>query len=214
MKKFSVLGVLFILPIVAYLFFASGVNNFVRLPVLTQDVEDVRHLTTTGDSAVTFQNKISIVAFFGKDPDSFKGNTFNLDQKILKKFYEFRDFQFVILLPEEAREETEKFVEEFKGIAETHHWKFVFGTQEEIKGIFESFGTNFSLDQNLNTPQIFIIDKEKNLRGRKDDEDEGMLYGYDSRSVSELSNKMNDDVRIILAEYRLALKKNNKYREN
>jgi hypothetical protein len=56
---------------------------------------------------------------------------------------------------------------------------------------------------------VFIVDKDQNLRGRTDDEDKGILYGYDSRSVSELNNKMNDDVKVILAEYRLALKKNN-----
>ena len=55
---------------------------------------------------------------------------------------------------------------------------------------------------------MFIIDKDSNLRGR-DDDDEGLLYGYDSRSVSELGNKMNDDIKVILAEYRLALKKYN-----
>lgn len=214
MKKFFVLGVLFLLPIVAYLFFASGVNNFARLPVLTQNVEDISGFAAMEDTSVSFQNKISIVAFFGSDPESFKGNTFNLDQKILKKFYEFNDFQFVIILPEGAREEVDEFVTDFNGITATENWKFVFGTPQEIRDIFKSFNTSFTLDQDLNTPYIFIVDKDKNLRGRKDDEDQGVLYGYDSRSVSELSNKMNDDVKVILAEYRLALKKNNKFAEN
>jgi hypothetical protein len=35
-----------------------------------------------------------------------------------------------------------------------------------------------------------------------------MLYGFNSQSVAEINNKMVDDVKIILAEYRLALKKN------
>ena len=46
------------------------------------------------------------------------------------------------------------------------------------------------------------------MRGRDDDEDIGMLYGFNSQSVAEINNKMVDDVKIILAEYRLALKKN------
>lgn len=214
MKKFFVLGVLFLLPIVAYLFFSSGVNNFAKLPVLTNNVKEITHFSSTGDSSVSFQNKISIVAFFGSNPESFKGNTFNLDQKILKKFYEFNDFQFVIILPEEARAEVDEFVQEFSGISASENWRFIFGKEEEVKEVFESFDTNLSLDTNLNTPYIFIVDKDKNLRGRNDDEDQGLLYGYDSRSVSELSNKMNDDVKVILAEYRLALKKNNKFAEN
>jgi hypothetical protein len=50
------------------------------------------------------------------------------------------------------------------------------------------------------------------LRGRDDDEEEGTLYGYDTSSVAELNKKMTDDVKVILAEYRLALKKNNSNR--
>ncbi|WP_367186933.1 hypothetical protein [Maribacter confluentis] len=47
------------------------------------------------------------------------------------------------------------------------------------------------------------------LRGRTDDEDDGTKYGFNSSLVSDLNNKMVDDVKIVLAEYRLALKKNN-----
>ena len=35
-----------------------------------------------------------------------------------------------------------------------------------------------------------------------------MLFGFNSQSVAEINNKMVDDVKIILAEYRLALKIN------
>ena len=208
MKKFFVLGVLFLLPIVAYLFFSSGINNFAKLPVLTPNVKDIRHLENDSDSIVSFKNKISIVAFFGNDLDALKGNTFNLDKKILEKFYEFDDFQFVIILPKEAKPQAEKFVSEFDNITNSNYWNFVFGNPEEIHSIFKSFKTNLKLDSNLQTPYVFIIDKDSNLRGRDDDK-EGMLYGYDSRSVSELGNKMNDDIKVILAEYRLALKKYN-----
>ena len=65
------------------------------------------------------------------------------------------------------------------------------------------------MDENLGTPYVFIIDKDRNLRGRKDDEEEGTKYGFNTNSVAELNNKIEDDVNIILAEYRLALKKNN-----
>ena len=51
-----------------------------------------------------------------------------------------------------------------------------------------------------------IIDKKLSQRGRNDDN--GIKFGYDSRSVADINNFMVDDVKIILAEYRLALKKN------
>lgn len=209
MKKFLILGVLFLLPIVAYLFFSSGINNFAKLPVLTENVKDIRNLENNRDSLVSFQNKISIVAFFGNDLAALKGNTFNLDKKILEKFYNFDDFQFVIILPKDAKPQAEQFVSEFNNITNSNYWSFIYAEPEEIKEVFNSFKTNLDLDANLQTPYVFIIDKDSNLRGRDDDEDNGLLYGYDSRSVSELGNKMNDDIKVILAEYRLALKKYN-----
>ena len=213
MKKFFVLLVLFALPIIAYMFFASGENKFAKLPVLTTNVNDVSQFESLEGEPVSLENKISIVAFFGKDLDNLKGNTFNLDQKILEKYYEFDDFQFVVVLPNEAREEARKFKEEFSGISQTDKWKFIFGTSAQVKKVFASFKTSHELKDTY-TPYVFIIDKELNLRGRDDDEDYGKLYGYDSRSVAELSDKMNDDVKVILAEYRLALKKNNAERKN
>jgi hypothetical protein len=213
MKKFLVLLVLFALPIIAYMFFASGQNNFAKLPVLTPEVKDVSKFESLDGEPISLEDKISIVAFFGKDLDNLKGNTFNLDQKILEKYYEFKDFQFVVVLPQEAREEAEKFKEEFSGISETEKWEFIFGTSAQVEQVFESFNTPHQLN-NTYTPYVFIVDKDLNLRGRDEDEDFGKVYGYDSRSVAELSDKMNDDVKVILAEYRLALKKNNAERKN
>ena len=71
--------------------------------------------------------------------------------------------------------------------------------------------TDFNLDLNLGTPYVFIIDRDGKLRGRDDNED--TKYGYDSRSVADINNNMVDDVKVILAEYRMALKKNNIYKD-
>ncbi|MFD1094212.1 hypothetical protein [Salegentibacter chungangensis] len=207
MKKFIVLTVLFALPIIAYLFFASGKNNFARLPVLTENVKEISSFENLQEQPVSFKNNISVVAFFGSDLEEIKGYTFNLDQEILEKYYSFKDFQFVILVPEAAKDKVRDFVQEFGKIGSAEQWKFVFAKPEEIKAVFGSMETSHSLDENLYSPYVFIIDKDGNLRGRNDDKDHGVLYGYDSRSVAELNNKMNDDVKVILAEYRLALKK-------
>src|SRR5690606_36360352 len=197
----------FLLPILAYLFFASGVHNFGKLPILTENVKDISHFESEAVSTITFHDKISIVAFFGNDLQALKGNTFNLDQKILEKYYGFEDFQFVLVLPHEARDQATQFVNEFHAFSNSQNWNLVYGTGEEVKEVFESFNTNLQLDSNYQTPYVFIVDKEASLRGRDDDEDKGLLYGYDSRRVAELNSKMNDDVRVILAEYRRALKK-------
>ncbi|MCB0371486.1 MAG: hypothetical protein KDD31_00595 [Muricauda sp.] len=205
MKKTVVLVILFVFPIVAYLFFASGVNKFGKLPILAENVANI----AAWDSQVDLRDKITIVGFLGKEPNAKKGNVFNLNQKIYKRFGKFNDFQIVMLVPKGSEEEAESLKLELGQLSEVEKWHFAFGTEEEIVTFFKSLGTNITLDENLSTPYVFIIDKDQNLRGRTDDEDEGVKYGFDTSSVAELNNKMVDDVKIILAEYRLALKKNN-----
>ena len=157
-----------------------------------------------------FKDKISIVAFWGGDINNKKSEALNLNQKIYKRFYEFQDFQFVIMHNKNESEAIENLKSELvSGVGvDLKKWKFIPTTQSNIKLIFESFNTNLELDNNFSTPYVFIVDRALSLRGRDDDEDIGMLYGFNSQSVADINNKMVDDVKIILAEYRLALKKN------
>ncbi len=203
MKKTFVLAVLFVLPIVAYLFFASGVTNFGKLALLTENVIDVSDY----DSLVSLENKITILGFLGNDIANRKGNAFNLNQKIYKRFFQFKDFQFVMVLPKGTEEEVTELKKELGMLADVKKWKFVFAEVEQVKNQFNSLKTNLSLDKNFATPYVFVIDKNLNLRGRT--EDEGVKYGFNTNSVGELHNLMVDDIKIILAEYRMALKKNN-----
>lgn len=204
MKKTFVLIVLFILPIVAYLFFASGVNNFGKLPELTQNINELEFVND-----IKFRDKITILGFLGGNVDIRKGNAFNLNQKIYKRFYEFNDFQFVMLMPYGVEDEVNKLKQELATLANIDKWNFVFASPNEISSLFTSLKTDLELDDAYGIPYVFIIDKDLNLRGRTKDEDEGTKYGFNSNSVADLNNKMVDDVKIILAEYRLALKKNN-----
>ena len=203
MKKAFVLIVLFVLPIVAYLFFASGVNNFGRLPVLTENVEELNF-----SKEVRFKDKISVLGFLGTNVDSRKGNAFNLNQKIYKRFHEFNDFQFVMVVPIGTEDKVDEIKKELATLSEIDNWNFVFATQEDIKSLYSSLKTDIQLDDKLGTPYVFIIDKDFKLRGRTKDEDEDTKYGFNSNSVADLNNKMIDDIKIVLAEYRLALKKN------
>ena len=191
MKKTFVLVVLFVLPIVVYLFFASGVNNFGKLATLT---EQVNELNTT---EIKFQDNITILGFLGNNLENKKGNAFNLNQKIYKRFHEFNDFQFVMVMPMGTEEKVSELKDELSNLADVSKWKFVYADDNEIQDLFLSLKTDIQLD------------KDRNLRGRTNDEDEGTKYGFDTNSVADLNNKMEDDVKIILAEYRLALKKNN-----
>ena len=192
------------LPLVAYLFFASGINNFAKLPILEKDILNVDTF-----SEKTFDNKISILIFLGNNIQKKKGDILNLNQKIYKRFYEFNDFQFIALGPIEIKKQIEDLVGQLSTGTNTEmtKWFFLFKDSEDTKNIFKSLRTNLELDEYGGSPYVFIIDKNGYLRGRNDSD--GIKFGYDIRSVAELNNYMVDDIKIILAEYRLALKKNN-----
>ncbi len=209
MKKFLVLGILFILPLVAYLFFASGVHNFAKLPVLNTSIGSLENFESFTKEQITFQDKITVLGFLGKDIYNKQGNAFNLNQKIYKKNHGFQDFQFVMVLPYGSEKAVKELLDELDNIADVSGWKFLFGTPESIKTLFDSLKSPHQLDNNLATHYVYIIDKKSSLRGRDGTlkDDESKVYGYDASSVADLANVMTDDIKVILAEYRLALKK-------
>ena len=203
MKKYIVLTILFILPLVVYLFFASGVNNFAKLPTLKDNIT-----STSMYSDVALEDKISIIYFLGDNIDERQGDALNLNQKIYKRFYQFDDFQFVAICPSGSETQAKDLKNKLESGTNTNmeKWNFIFLRTDSIIEIFNSLSTDVNLDYNYGSPYVYIIDKKLSQRGRNDDN--GIKFGYDSRSVADINNFMVDDVKIILAEYRLALKKN------
>lgn len=196
------------LPLVAYLFFASGINNFAKLPVLTPNVVKLEEITKQ-----VFNNKITILTFLGDDIGIREGDALNLNQKIYKRFYQFNDFQLISISPFGSEQNTSLLKDKLSSGTNTDmvNWSFIHLSNQDINKLFLSLETNLKLDKYMGSPYAFIIDKYSSLRGR--DDSDGIKFGYDSRSVADINNNMLDDVKIILAEYRLALKKNNIFNE-
>lgn len=205
MKKTFILVVLFVLPIVAYLFFASGVTNFGKLPVLQENLDDLGGFNTS----TTLDGHITILGFLGTNVELRQTNLLNLNQKIYKRFYEFDDFQMVMVVPFGNETEVQAAKKELEKLTDTTQWHFVYANAETIKNYYTGLNLPTALGDDLGTDQVFIIDKQRRLRGRDDDEDKEITFGFNATSVAEINKKMVDDVKIILAEYRLALKKNN-----
>ena len=208
MRKYFVLTILFVLPLVVYLFFASGINHFAKLPVLTKNIKDISDISTE-----SLKNKITILGFFGKNIEERYGDAGNLNQEIYKRFNEFKDFQFLMIQPKGTEDLFKELLREMNRLTETNfqNWKFVSLSDEDLMSVFNSLETDINLDSNLGTSYVFIVDRNGNLRGR--DDKEGVKFGYDSRFVADINNNMVDDVKVILAEYRMALKKNNIYKD-
>lgn len=209
MKKNIVLFTLFVLPIVAYMFFASGVNTFSKLPTLTPKIQDFGNWKTLDGESVSLNKKITVLGFSGSEILKNRGNYFNLNQKIYQRYHKFNDLQFVIICPFGTEKDVKYIFEELGKISDVAQLKFVFADPKEIQAFYNQLKLREKLDKTLGTANVYIVDKERNLRGRKVQDEKEYKEGYSTFHISELSNEMLDDFKIILYEYRAALKKNN-----
>ena len=133
MRKYFVLTILFILPLVVYLFFASGINHFAKLPILTNNVKDISKISNE-----SLKDKITILGFFGKNIEDRYGDAGNLNQEIFKRFNEFKDFQFVMIQPKETKFLSDNLIKEMNRLTKTDfkNWKFVEMSDEDLVGVF------------------------------------------------------------------------------
>lgn len=215
MKKTFIIIVLFALPVTAYIIFASAAHNFAHLPMLTEDISTLdKFKPLRKEDTLTFDNYNTIVCIFGNDIEEMKGNAYNLHEKIYKKNLKYKDFQIIVLAEDGTQNQAKNVLRElneFTGV-NVSKWKFGFGSLDQIQRFFDSLHANFELDNNKSTPFVFVVDPYGNLRGREADENNGgkPLYGYETRSIAALNNTLVDDYNILLAEYRLALKRKEK----
>ncbi|WP_413511675.1 hypothetical protein [Myroides odoratus] len=198
------------MPICAYLFFASGVNQFVRLPVISEQVNELPQGETSLDKPAILEGRITVLGFPGAHLYRDRGDAFNLNQKIYNRYKDFDDFQLIMVLPKGSEEEAKKVVDDLSPISDMSNWNYLFLEPAEIETFFKSLGLVGKLDDDLASTNVYLIDKDRNLRGRNGKNKAGVMEykeGYSTISAAELHNDMMDDVKVLLAEYRLALKK-------
>lgn len=212
MKNKLILILLLALPIFIYLIFATATHNQLFLPTISRHNKELPKWESFDKNPVKLTNKITILGFIGKDIKKNEGNIFNLNQKIYDKYVGFKDFQIVIITPIGTEKEVKSLLEKLSGFTENMTaWKFVFAQPNEIQKYFDSYKLKSKLDTDFSTPEVLIIDKDRNHRGRKGKNKAGKIEykeSYNTTSAADLHNEMSDDVKILLREYRLALKRN------
>lgn len=219
MKNKLVLILLFVLPIAIYLLFSTATHNSLFLPTISKANADIPiHWKGLKAEHVVMKDKITVLGFVGNNVIENRGNFFNLNQKIYNKYKGFKDFQMVMVTPAGNEAKAQQIIDELAPITgEMSGWKFVFAAPEEIQSFYDSYHLVGKLDANFGTPAVIIVDKELNHRGRKGKNKKGVAEykeSYNTISAADLHNEMTDDVKIILREYRLALKKNNNERKD
>jgi hypothetical protein len=219
MKNKLVLISLFILPIAIYLVFSTASHNSLFLPTISKNNLDIPSDWSSLDgNPLSMKGKITILGFVGENVIENRGNFFNLNQKIYNKYKGFKDFQMIMIVPKGNEKKCQQIIDELAPITgEMTGWKFAFSTPDSIQDFYDSYKLIGQLDEKKGTPAVIIVDKELNHRGRKGKNKKGedeFKESYNTISAADLHNEMTDDVKIILREYRLALKKNKNVRKD
>ncbi|AIN74143.1 hypothetical protein O8E88_000429 [Flavobacterium psychrophilum] len=217
MKNKLVLIILLILPVLIYLIFATATHNSLFLPTISRNNKELPKWKSLDGKPVSLINKITVLGFLGNDIYKNEENLFNLNQKIYGKYEGFHDFQLVMIAQEGSEKQVEDLLEKLTRFSEDlSGWKFVFAKPQEIQSYFDSFKLHDRLNENFSSTKVIIIDKDKNHRGRKGknkEEKNEYKESYNTNSAADLHNEMSDDIKIMLREYRLALKRNNKRKD-
>lgn len=210
-SRYVVLGILFFLPVTFLLFLYPATHNYTPLDIVNESVLDLEKFTSNSDDTIQLKDYITVVGFFGDDPEASSTIALNLKELVYDKFKGFKKFQVVILMPKGTEAAVKKLKTEISSYQDLRFWHFVFGEPSAIKRVFFSLKTKGRLTTHLATGNVYIVDKDLNQRGRLDDRTDSELeknkpvYGlnaYDCIEVAEIKNKMSDDLRVLFTEYR------------
>ena len=210
-KKTAILVILFFLPVLFLLFLYPSKHNYNTLDIVKNNIFEMSAFTTIKGGTIGLENNITVLGFFGLEPMEKATASLNLKELIYDKFKGFKRFQILIIVPNGVEEQVKLLKYELLKYDELKYWHFVYGERQDIIEVFNTLKVKENLDTNIATNHVFIIDKERNQRGRIDDrterevEDEKSVYemsSYDCIEVAELKNKMSEDIRILFTEYR------------
>jgi len=209
--RYFVLAVLFFLPVTFLLLLYPATHNYEPLEIVNQSVQDLDGFTSDTGEKIVLKDYITVLGFLGSQPMDHVTVASNLKELVYDKFKGFKKFQIVIVMPNGTQEAAEKLKKEINAYEDMRFWHVVFNDSDAIKNVYASMKSDSDLDANLATNHVFIIDKDLNQRGRLDDRTDNEkakkrpVYGlndYDCIQVAEIKNKMSDDIRILLTEYR------------
>lgn len=196
------------------LILSLSTENYNTLDIVKEDVIEIPE----NRAEIQLKNHITVLAFLGKKPLDKLIAASNLKELIYDKFKGFKKFQIVILVSEDSKKDAEELYREIATYEDLRFWHFVYASDIEIQRTFAGLKSDFKLDSNLSTDNVFIIDTDLSQRGRIDDrtdneKEKGIpvfgLNSYNCIEVAVVKNKMGaEDLRVLFTEYRQKRKGN------
>ncbi|MCT4630449.1 hypothetical protein [Winogradskyella sp.] len=222
--RYTILSILFFLPVAFIIVMLLSKENYNPLDIVKNNIYEL----PLNEGDIQLKDHITVLSFFGKKPMDNSTSAFNLKELVYDRSKGFKTFQVVMLLPHEAKTEAEKLLKEIKSYEDLRFWHILYADELEIRKVFNSLKSDTELDKNLACSSAFIIDRDRNQRGRLDDrtdkeiESNAAVYGlydYSCIEVAVLKNKMAaEDMRVLFKEYRDKRKgkfdQSNKRRDN
>jgi hypothetical protein len=210
-KRYLVLGILFFLPVIFLLMLYPAQHNYIPLDIVNENVVELEDFVSAEQDSVVLSDHITIIGFLGNHPLNNAIAASNLKELVYDKFKGFKKFQIVIVQPRGSEQEIAQLKKEIITYEEMKFWHYVYGDETQIRELFKSLESSKTLDTDLATSNVYIVDKDRNQRGRIDARDKKeveankplySLYNYDCIEVAEIKNKMSEDLRILFTEYR------------
>lgn len=200
MKKKIILSLLFIGPLLFFIFLSLGEVNFTPCKTFKTNIPDI---ATTANVPISFENHINVVHFLGTKPQLKDTQTFNINEVVFKKLAKYQKFQMISFYVGKDNPEIETIKNRLQKTAgdKFYKWKFICLDAMQTTATYTSLKTTEDLDINLASNKAFIIDKKRNQRGRTDDDKIGIdLFAYDMSSVNDLKNKLLTDTENVFYE--------------
>lgn len=235
-KQGVVLITLLVLPSFIYIILSTGNHNFADLPIVGarkavervnqegetyvdtvyHTIPDFEFIDQNGEKFTNkdLEGKVYVADFFfTRCPSICPGMQYNM-LRIQERFKGMDDFELVSFTVDpnnDSPEVLKKYAEDLG--ADLSNWHFLTGDAETIYRLGrEGFFLNAMEDSTaeggfLHSQYFVLVDKEGRIRSGKDD-NEHLRVVYDGTSDHEV-NELIDDIKILIANYKLALKKNN-----
>ncbi|MFM1875265.1 MAG: hypothetical protein RL266_1002 [Bacteroidota bacterium] len=226
-KKYLILFAILFLPTILYLLFVygKGEQNFAHLPFVTytdvngetqkRKAPEFGFVNQDGDTVTNkdLEGKVYLVDFFFTAcPSICPIMTANM-MKVQERFAHFNEFHTVSFTVDPARD-TPAVLKEYadQRLIRSDKWDFLTGEKDSIYAVAYDYLSSAMEDSLavggfLHTEYFILVDKEGNIRSR-DDEHGNVIGVYDGTSAQHIRDLI-DDIKVLMAEYNLELKKNN-----
>jgi len=163
-RKWIILGILFLLPVIFLLFLYPSTHNYNTLDIVNEDIKELEILNFIDQNETTLEENITILNFLGNKPLENITGAMNLKELVYDKFKGFKKFQIVTIGSADSENSLKNVKKELIKSDELKYWFFATASDEKIKEIYNSLRSVNKLDSSSYTSQVFIVDKQRNQR--------------------------------------------------